>query len=109
MSSPADPPALRVLPAYPPLPPPAGMGCGRVLLVLLLLGSLAVNVFLLCGGFLLRGVLGTETSDLGLHDRCLAGATAASDKVAVGRIDAAIMEGLLGYARKQIDQAAAGT
>src|SRR5262245_10686631 len=109
MSIPTDPPPPRVLPVrYPPPPPPGGGGggVGRVLLILLLLASLAVNVILVCGGVWIRAVASPEAADVAVRERFFAGNSSASDKVAVVRIEGAIMEGLLGYAHKQIEEAA---
>jgi protease-4 len=79
---------------------------GRIVLVLLLLASIGLNIFLLCGGFLLRSLVPAESTTVALYERFAAGAEAAHDKVAVIRIDGTIIEGQLGFVNKQIEQAA---
>jgi protease-4 len=98
-----------VLPVQYIAPPPRrGGGFFRALLVLLLFGSLALNIMLICGGLLIRGI-GVSESDysaLPVRERHLGGSTSAADKVAVVRIEGTIMEGLLAFANKQIEEAA---
>jgi protease-4 len=99
----------RVLPVqYMPAPPRRGGGFFRALLVLLLFGSLALNIMLICGGLLIRGigVSDADYSALPVHERYLGGSASAGDKVAVVRIEGTIMEGLLTFAHKQIEEAA---
>lgn len=99
----------RVLPVqYLPPPPRRGGGVFRALLVLLLFGSLALNVMLVCGGLMIRGI-GVSESDysaLPVHEKYLGGSASAGDKVAVVRIEGTIMEGMLTFAHKQIEEAA---
>src|SRR5436309_1337372 len=103
-----NPVSPRAYPVRYPLPPRSGGGIGRVLLILLLLGSIALNVLLLCGGLLIRGFGSTEHdyAALAVNERFLGGSSAAADKVAVVRIEGTIMEGLLAFPHKQIEEAA---
>src|SRR5262245_35848958 len=99
----------RVLPVQYLAPPPRrGGGLFRALLVLLLFGSLALNVMLVCGGLLIRGI-GVRESDyaaLPVHEKYLGGSASVTEKVAVVRIEGTIMEGLLAFPHKQIEEAA---
>jgi protease-4 len=116
MSSPIEPgselpratQAPRVLPVYalPPQAPSAGSTVGRVLLALFLIASLGLNMFLLCGGFLLRSLATAEPPDAPLHERFLSGHADASDRIAIIRIEGPIVEGQLSYAHRQIESAA---
>jgi protease-4 len=75
--------------------------------VLLLLASLAVNVMLICGGLMVRA-LGIGTDDyttIPVTERFLAGDRDVADKVAVVRVEGTIVEGLLGFAHRQIERA----
>jgi protease-4 len=90
----------------PPPPPPARSGGGffKALLVLLLFGSLGLNaVWLFSSLFSFDGSGGEGPS---LSERHYSGSHSARGKVAVIRIDGMIMEGMLGYAHKQIERAA---
>jgi protease-4 len=98
-------------PRYPPPPPPRGgsplLGCAfAVSLLVNVLGGLLV--VLLCVGVLFRGASvnpdGSSTTPLGEHH--LLGKAGARNKVAVVHLDGVIMEGMLGFVHKQIDQAA---
>jgi protease IV len=93
------------MPSYPP--PPPRSGAGRVLLVLFLIASMGLNIFLLCGGFFLKWVAGSDSGDGPLHERFHSGTPTATSQVAVIRIDGPILEGQLGYVNKQIELAAA--
>lgn len=62
--------------------------------------SIALNALLL----LMLASLGTDGNGT-LHERAYSGGSTSADKVAVIHIDGMIIEGMLGYARKQIDQA----
>src|SRR4051794_19426116 len=105
MSDASDfPPPPRVLPVRPapPPPPPRGGSAWRVLFVLLLLGSLGLNVLLVCGGLMLGG-LSTDNSDgAPVREKYHGGTSGASDKVAVVSVEGVIMEGMLSFAHKQI-------
>ncbi len=111
MSHPADDyPTVRPVdaPRRPPPPPPrsAGGSIWRVLFVLMLLGSLGVNLLVCCGA-LFSGLAGSgEASRIPIIEKYSSGTQSASDKVAVVKVEGAIVEGLLGYAIKQIEQAA---
>jgi protease-4 len=85
-----------------PPPPPPRSG-GRALLIVLLLGSILLNI-LLCGA-IIRGVSSDE-SNLNLRERFVAGSPTVTDRVAVVRVDGVLMEGMLSYPHRQIDQAA---
>lgn len=97
----------RVVPVYvPPMPPPpGGSGLGRVLLIMVLLGSLALNVLLICGGYFLRSLTASDTESANLRERVVAGSPSAADKVAIVRIDGTIIETQLGFAHRQIEDA----
>jgi protease-4 len=97
----------RVLPVRPaPPPPPSGGSAWRVLFVLLLLGSLGLNILLICGGLMIGG-LSTDNSDgAPVREKFHGGTSGASDKIAVVSIEGVIMEGALTFAHKQIDRAA---
>src|SRR5207248_1742614 len=76
-----------------------GLSVGRLFTWFLLLGSLALNVFL-CMGLMGQSIgvgdgLGTE---LRLHEHYHAGRKGSSNKIAVIKVDGTIMEGLLNYA-----------
>jgi protease-4 len=85
----------------PPVPPPQRRGCGRFLLWGLIVGSLFLNI-ILCG------VLGFRQTadDEDLTQTRLWGDDDAKNKIAVIRIEGVLMEGMTGYALKQIEQAA---
>jgi protease-4 len=99
--------SYRPLPPPPrPLPPPNGrspfLGCAFALsFAVNLIG--AVIIVLLCLGFIFKGK--SETGPL--TEQHYSGKTGASDKVAVITLDGVLLEGLLSYAHKQIEQAAA--
>jgi protease-4 len=92
-------------PLRPPPPPPSRssfLGCAFALsFALNLIG--AVAIFLLClGVFLMR----KPDAVLPLGEKRYAGKSSASDKIAIITLDGVILEGMLGFAHKQIDQAA---
>lgn len=98
-------PAQPHMPLTVTLAPPAPRSFGRGLLVALLL------VFLLCGvplglAWWGLGTLFHSGEDLLLTEQPYAGQKYGADKVAIIRIEGVLMEGMLGYAIKQIDQAA---
>src|SRR5207244_10404138 len=102
-------PPLTVVPMSRPAPPPrqGGFSLLRFFFWLLFLGSLALNFFLfvaLVGQSLGVGDgLGTE---LRLHEHYHSGKRASLNKIAVVKVDGAILEGLLTYAHKEIETAA---
>ena len=93
--------------AFHPLPPPSHssrLGCAFALsFALNLLGGLA----LLLGCFVWFIYNKESSADIPLTEQHYAGKKGASDKVAIITLDGVILEGLLGYVHKQIDQAAA--
>src|SRR5262245_46821836 len=94
-----------VQPYYPP-PPPRRSRVGLFFLWLFLILSIGLNI-LFCGGIvLLSGARGAD-SVLPLNERYISGTSTANDKVAVLRMDGAIMEGTMSFIHKQIDEAAA--
>ena len=101
-----------VLPVhYPPPPRPAPSGgsvLGSILKtigVMILAGSIGLNILLL----LFLGMVGGLGGGGGgsLPERYHSGTSTAQDKIAIIRIEGVLMEGMLGYAIKQIDEAAA--
>lgn len=88
------------LSAAPASPPPRRVGIGRVLLCTLIVGSFLLNIAL-CG-FL--GLFRKDSDDL--VERPLYGHDGARDKVAVIRVEGVLMEGMMRYYVKQIEQAA---
>jgi protease-4 len=65
------------------------------------------GLILLVGCFLLTAQKKAESSGLALSEQHYAGSARAADKVAIITLDGVILEGLLGFVHKQIDQAAA--
>src|SRR6516162_10238669 len=108
MSDASDLPPPRVLPvrSYPPPPPPRGGTAWRVLFTLILLGSLGLNVLLVCGGLMVGGLGAGDTDGAPVREKFHSGTASADDKVAVVTIEGVIMEGALSFAHKQIDRAA---
>jgi protease IV len=102
------PPPPRVLPVRPapPPPPPRGGSGWRVLFVLLLLGSLGLNVLLICGGLMIGGLSTDGADGAPVREKFHGGTSGATDKVAVVAVEGVIMEGALAFAHKQIDRAA---
>lgn len=99
--SPAAASSRPLRPTPPPPPRSPLLGCAFVLsFALNVLGG--VVVLLLCLGFFSLH----KMEALGLTEQHYSGKSGASDKVAVISLDGVILEGLLGYARKQIEQAA---
>jgi protease-4 len=115
MSSPIDPNAEssrgpmppRVVPVYTaPYYPPRGSSAGRVFLVLFLLASIALNVFLICGGYLLSSFTASDPPDGPPRERFFSGNAEATDRIAIVRIDGTIVDGQLSFAHRQIEAAA---
>jgi protease-4 len=113
-TSPALPPPMPGLPPgpgafrplRPPPPPPSGspvLGCALAL-------SVALNM--LGGLILILGCLGLfalkkpDTAGLPLTEQHYSGKKTASDKIAIITLDGVILEGLMSYVHKQIEQAA---
>jgi protease-4 len=99
--------ALDALPAYPPPPPPRGPSTlaliARFFAFLMIVGSFALNLILLLVLILVGGMRGEEPR---VRERHYSGTRRASDKIAIVRIEGVILEGTLGFARRQIEQAA---
>lgn len=98
----------RVIPVRqpPPPPPPRGGSGWRILFVLLLIGSLGLNILLLCGGLMSALVGSGDTDGPPVREKFHSGTASANDKIAIVTIDGLILEGQLNYAHKQIDRAA---
>lgn len=96
----------RVIPVRQPPPPPRGGSGWRILFVLLLIGSLGLNILLLCGGLMSALVGSSETDGTPVREKFHSGTASANDKIAIVTIDGLILEGQLNYAHKQIDRAA---
>lgn len=96
----------RVIPVRQPPPPPRGGSGWRILFVLLLIGSLGLNILLLCGGLMSALVGSSETDGPPVREKFHSGTASANDKIAIVTIDGLILEGQLNYAHKQIDRAA---
>src|SRR5262245_27485805 len=100
------------LPQRAPLAPPRRSGVGAVLGLFLGL-SLAFN-FLCVGGICLALIVGSRsiggltpvTGERTLFEHHRSGERSASDKIAIVQIDGVLIEGLTGYAFRQIEQAA---
>src|SRR5262249_59953152 len=97
--------------ARPPAPPPvrrtshSSGGFGRVLLILFLFGSLAVNVVLAI--MLFASNAGDSSEDgVPVKEKVWSGPNSARNKVAVVRVDGILMDELMGYPHRQIDRAA---
>lgn len=108
-SGPGGPPRY----AYPPPPPPARgnplLGCGFA--VSLVLNVLAIVVIvLLCMGYSMLSMgaagLADSSGNLLVPESRVMGKASAKSKVAVISIEGAIVEGLLGFVHREIDQAA---
>src|SRR5262245_23531377 len=106
-SHPPVPPPLPNQPvvyAYPPAP--RSRGCGVIVLGIVLAISLVLNV-LLCAGYTLVELTSLAPQvDVGLPERYYSGNSQATDKIAIVKIDVPITETYLGYAYRQIEQAA---
>jgi protease-4 len=112
MSNAYDPQSAAPSPRHRPTPPPRPSLIGtffRVVFVLVILASLGLNAILLIG-LIMAGAL-SSSSGLGderhLSERFHSGQKNATDKIAIIHVDGVIMEGLIGFPRKQIESAAA--
>jgi len=107
MAYPEDPPAsppLTVLPADRPPPRPRKSlwrGLFNWFFFMVFFASIAFNAFIL---LLFFTVSDSETS---LHKHHHSGKKSAADKIAIVRVEGLLLEGLMSYAQKQIDEAAA--
>ncbi len=114
MSEPAVPaPIPQPRPAN-PAPPPTTTSTPRTSLLSVALtfsflfncGALVVLAIVCLGVVTLRGPLDTEgLATIPLNETVYAGSATSKDKIAIIRIDGVIMEGLLNYPHKQIEQA----
>jgi protease-4 len=108
MSEMQPPPPPNPRPPYPSYPPPRGgslLGCAFAIsfaLNLLVAVVVVFGCFGLFSGFGLRG----DVSGGSLPERLDSGSTSSKDKVAIVTLDGIILEGLLGYVHKEIEQAA---
>src|SRR5262245_48924909 len=93
------PQPMTVIPVH--YPPPRSGGVRRFLVGVLLIVSLFFNFILL------SQVSGCGTATSALNERFHSGSRLATDKIAIVQIDGMLMEGMMGFARKQIEQAAA--
>jgi protease-4 len=79
-----------------------------VFFALVLFASIALNIFMCGGGLLMLGGRGAgDSGGLPVGERFHGGTSGAADKVAVVEIEGTIVEGLLSFAHRQIDRAAA--
>jgi protease-4 len=108
---PPVPPTITVIPArpapLPPSPPPRGPSPLRWILALLLFGSVAFNCLLLA---FVPGCGSSSSSSPGgglLEERTTLGRSLSRNKVAVVRVEGGIMEGMIGFAQRQLERAAA--
>lgn len=97
--------------AFPPRRPrksqssQGGIGCGTLALIVMLIGSMLLNM-ILCAGLALPDVSNFAALETRLPEKFHSGDRVSKSKIAVVRIEGAIMEGMLGYAHQQIEQAA---
>lgn len=91
-------------PLRPPPPPPSRssfLGCAFALSFALNLVGVVAVLLLCLGFFVLR-----KPDTVPLGEKRYAGESRATDKIAIIAVDGVILEGMLGYAYKQIEQAA---
>ncbi len=104
-SPPGPPPGPGELRSLPPLaPPPAASSVLGCAFALSFACNLLLGLVLLFGAFLMLKKSDAATSPL--TEQHYTGKSGAADKVAIITLDGVILEGLLGYVHKQIDQAA---
>ncbi len=112
MSEPSDQPRppLTVVPIGRPQPSArsAGGAIFRFFLWLVFMGSLGLNFLLFMALVGIHGLGGGDGlgGSLGLQEHFHGGKRTAKNKIAVVKVDGAIMEGMLGYAHKEIEEAA---
>src|SRR5262245_34471137 len=103
---PEDRPPLTVIPVRTPPPrppyPSPFVVFARWIFRTAFLVSVGLNFFL----FAMLAPHFADGNDVHLYERFHSGRNDAADKVAVIRVDGVIMEGLVGYAHKQIEKAA---
>jgi protease-4 len=110
-AGPGDMPPPYVIPVrYPPQQPPRPAGSAllawmfRSLLLFVLAISLGFNFLSFCLNPTSLGDLGDAAS---LPEKFHSGKSTARDKIAIVKLDGVIMDGMLGYVHKQIEQAVA--
>jgi protease IV len=102
-------PPLTVVPMsrpLPPPPPPAGVSVFRVFFWFLFLASVALNCFLFLALVGQSFGVGDGLSSMHLEEKYHAGHRDSKNKIAIVRVDGAIMEGMLHYVHKEIERAA---
>ncbi len=106
-AAPVTPPApVYVTPPAPPAPRSSLLSVALTFSFLLNCGALIVLAIVCFGLLTLRGPLDLEgRANAPLTETVYAGKSGASDKIAVIQINGVIMEGLLNYPHKQIEQA----
>lgn len=105
-----------VPPGYPPrMPPPPPPRSGNSLMGCLFPLSVLLNVAALlalglgCMGLMFAGSVSSDANNLtssGLIEKLHSGKSSSKNKVAIIALDGTIMEGMLGFVHKQIEQAA---
>lgn len=104
-SAPGAPPGSGELRPLPPFaPPPAASSVLGCAFALSFACNLALGLVLLVGAFLM--LRKSDAAGVPLTEQHHAGKSGAADKVAIIALDGIILEGLLDYVHKQIDQAA---
>lgn len=102
-------PPLTVVAMPRPQPPrSAGSGIARFFLWLAFLGSMALNFFLLMIVLGIQGLAGGDGfgGSTRLQEHFHGGKRTSKNKIAIVKVDGAIMEGMLSYAHKEIEEAA---
>jgi protease-4 len=100
------PPPRQPIPFY-PVPPRGNPLLGCAFAISLALNILAVAVFVLgCFGLFLGAGLRSDSTTAPLPEHFHTGNSSAKDTVAIISLDGIILEGLLGFVHKEIEQAA---
>ncbi len=99
----AEPPAKRNPPPHRPRTP--FFSCLFSLSLLLNLGA-ALALVILCASVLLRTGVDPDAPNVVLNEHYYSGSKVARDKIAIIRLDGVILEGLLSFPQRQIEQAA---
>lgn len=101
-----QPPRPQSAPSHPMYQSAAPSGFGRVLLALLLLGSLGMNL-LLFAVLIFGSAVGTDSEEgPPIYEKHYSHSKTARDKIAVVRVEGLLIDETMGYAHKQIDKAA---
>jgi protease-4 len=107
---PSEPPPLVIPVRYAPPPPPrpsGGPGAAvRAFLVIVLALSLGLNLLFLMVIFSGLGNLGDEAGSTHITERFYSGDTKSANKIAIMKVDGVIVEGVIGFAVKEIEAAA---